>query len=111
MFWIYKNRIAREKKTILTMIKIYCHDKHNTKNEPCNDCNELLLYSIRRLDTCKFHGEKPVCVHCSVHCYSPEKRKHIKEIMLYSGPKMIFHSPLLALCHLIDKSGKQNKLV
>jgi len=47
-------RIKREKKTIHAMVKIYCEDKHNTKEELCSDCTEFIEYARIRLSKSLF---------------------------------------------------------
>jgi len=37
-----------------------------------------------------------------VHCYAPEMREKIKEVMRYAGPRMLLSHPILAIAHLID---------
>ena len=83
-------RIAREKKTIDVMVHIYCRGHHGTKgDELCSECSEFLSYAFMRLDKCPFQEEKSTCGKCLVHCYQPQMREKAKEIMRYSGPRMI----------------------
>jgi hypothetical protein len=95
-------RIQREKKTVNKMITLYCRYQHSSK-ALCNDCRELIDYSDARLDHCRFGKDKPVCANCSVHCYKPEMREKIQEVMRFSGPRMIMRHPCLAIMHIIDK--------
>lgn len=98
-------RIDRETKTIHKMIEIYCRD-HHRENDLCTDCKQLLDYAEKRTKSCRFGKDKPVCADCPVHCYKPEMRKRIREVMRYAGPRMIYHHPLLAIRHLLDKRLK-----
>jgi hypothetical protein len=100
-------RIKREKKTIDKMVYLYCNSKHDTKgNQLCDECNEFLSYAYRRLDKCPFQEQKSTCGKCLVHCYKPDMRENAKKIMRYSGPRLIFRSPLLALHHVFDGRKK-----
>ena len=100
-------RIQREKKTIDKMVHVYCKGKHNTKgNQLCNDCSEFLSYAYKRLDKCPFQEEKSTCGKCLVHCYQPDMREKAKKIMRYSGPRLIYKSPMLALHHVFDGRKK-----
>jgi hypothetical protein len=100
-------RIKREKKTIDKMVHIYCKAHHGTKSdEICPKRNEFLQYAFTRLDRCPFQEEKSTCGKCLVHCYQPQLREKAKEIMRYSGPRMLLHSPRLALHHLFDGRKK-----
>ena len=57
-------KIARENKTIESMINIYCHDQHGKKDESCPECQELLNYARKRLERCSFQNDKPTCAKC-----------------------------------------------
>ncbi|MHA1473936.1 MAG: nitrous oxide-stimulated promoter family protein [Promethearchaeota archaeon] len=96
-------RIKREKKTIGIMINSYCNAHHNTKENLCNECQELLDYALKRVDRCPFSENKPTCEKCLVHCYIPEMREKIRVVMRYAGPRMIWSHPILAILHLFDR--------
>jgi hypothetical protein len=102
-------RINRERKTIEAMIKIYCKIKHNTKLKLCLDCQAIQNYAINQLRKCPFQEKKPTCVQCTIHCYKEPERMKIKKLMRFSGPRMLFRHPILAIYHLIDKSRAQLK--
>lgn len=95
-------RIEREKKTVNAMIALYCKVHHEPSDKLCPECQELVLYSNARLDRCRFGEEKPVCSKCPVHCYKPDRREEIRRVMRWSGPRMIYHRPLMAIRHLVD---------
>jgi hypothetical protein len=96
-------RIAREKRTIATMLGIYCRDHHGARSGLCGECAGLLDYAHRRLDVCPFQEAKPACNHCQVHCYSALMRERVKAVMRYAGPRMLLRHPLLSLFHMLDK--------
>lgn len=95
-------RLAREWKTVLAMMKIYCRDQHGAGGELCAECLSLAHYVNLRLDRCHFGVEKPTCANCPVHCYQRDRREQIKVVMRYSGPKMLWKHPGLSLWHLLD---------
>ena len=107
----------REKKVVSLMISLYCHKKHvgfwedvhRQMGAPtlCAECAELDRYA-QRIDRCPFMETKTFCSNCRVHCYKPEMREKIKEIMRFSGPRMVFHHPIMALRHVIE-SKKEKK--
>ena len=100
-------RITREKKTIDKMVHVYCKGDHDTNgNQLCDDCTEFLSYAFMRLDKCPFQEEKSTCGKCLVHCYQPQMREKAKKIMRYSGPRLIYRSPILALHHVFDGRKK-----
>jgi hypothetical protein len=96
-----KDRLNDDLNTVLTMIKIYCKGNHETE-ELCDECFELAEYAKQRVKNCKFGDKKPVCAKCTVHCYKPEMREKIKNVMRYSGPRMYKH-PIMLLKHVKDK--------
>lgn len=96
-------RIAAEQRTINAMLDIYCRDLHGGRAGLCDACTRLRDYAHRRLETCPFQEDKPVCNRCTVHCYSQSMRERIREVMRYAGPRMPWRHPWLALLHLLDK--------
>jgi len=95
-------RLGREKRTVAAMIALYCRARHGSTGALCSSCEELRTYAELRIDRCRFHAAKPVCARCAVHCYSSERRERIREVMRFSGPRMMLHHPLLALLHGVD---------
>lgn len=94
--------LDKEKKTISAMIGIFCRDHHKTAGKfLCPDCSELMQYAEKRLDKCPFGETKGACSKCEIHCYKPNMRKYVTEVMRYSGPKMLRKHPLLAIDHLL----------
>ncbi len=104
----------REKQTVALMIKIYCKKQHCTseKNSPelCPDCAELLRYASERSDRCPFMESKTFCSNCRVHCYKAAMREKIREVMRFSGPRMIFRHPIMALRHVIETKKEEKRL-
>ncbi len=98
-------RVDAEKRTVAFMISLYCHNKHHNaapRQTLCPDCRSLLDYAHCRLEHCRYGEAKPSCTRCPIHCYSPRKREQIRQVMRYSGPRMIWHHPILAIRHLWD---------
>ncbi len=93
-------RLVREARTIEAMIHIYCAKKHDCTERLCPDCSELLEYAYARLDRCPFQENKSTCAICKVHCYKPDMRERIREVMIFSGPRMVLRHPYLAFMHL-----------
>ena len=93
----------REKNTVSKMIRIYCRFKHGGRNSLCPDCQQLEVYAHKRLEHCQFGESKPSCEKCQVHCYKPEYRERIREVMRFAGPRMIFFHPAEAVRHLLKK--------
>ncbi len=99
------DKLAQEKRVVKLMIELYCTKKHN-KKMLCAECNELLDYANLRADKCPFKETKTFCSNCKAHCYKPDMRDKIKQVMRFSGPLMIFYHPIIAIKHLIQTKGK-----
>ena len=95
-------RMDRESRTIDAMIHIYCRDHHQTNDELCTDCRELLDYAQIRLDKCPYQEGKTTCANCPIHCYQPEMREKVRTVMRYSGPRMLYRHPILTMFHFLD---------
>lgn len=95
-------KLARERKTVTAMLRIYCRAHHGGGAELCAACAELHAYAMCRLDRCPFGEQKPTCAACPIHCYKADRRQQIREVMKYAGPRMLWHHPLSALRHLWD---------
>lgn len=100
-------KINREKDIVGKMIRIYCRKKHH-HNGLCPECQELNDYAMKRLSFCQFGEEKTACAKCPVHCYKPDYRQKIKEVMRYSGPWMLLYHPMESIKH-IPKPSRSRK--
>ncbi|WP_081625321.1 nitrous oxide-stimulated promoter family protein [Paenibacillus massiliensis] len=100
------NRIASEKYIVEKMIIVFCRGHRHSSNHSslCPECNELLSYAHKRLDQCRFGESKSFCEQCPIHCYSRQMRARIKEVMRYSGPRMLLYHPGLALKHMASST-------
>ena len=87
----------KERKLIPVMIRSYCHGKHGTKGEEL--CEE-----------CKAKVNKQFCSFCKIHCYKPEMREKIKDVMKWAGPRMIFTHPVFAFKHVFQMISYKRKL-
>jgi len=92
--------VERDTKILARFIDVFCGTKHvgaektvreidgETRVALCADCHELLDYSIARRELCP-QDPKPSCKDCKIHCYRPEMRVRIREVMRHSGMYMI----------------------
>jgi len=106
--------IAREKKTVEAMVRIYCAEHHARGDTAlaqgpspvradarlCESCRTLLAYSHQRLDRCPYGDAKPSCKACPIHCYRPAERESMRQVMREAGPRMLWRHPWLAIVHL-----------
>ena len=100
----------REQVIVSQMIALYCKRKHHHPNGLCPECQALDTYARMRSDRCPFMESKTFCSNCKVHCYKLEMREKIREVMRFSGPRMIFHHPLLAMRHVIASKKEQRNM-
>ncbi len=89
------------------MIEIYCRENHSRAGELCPDCQQLAGYALQRIEKCPFQENKPTCAKCPIHCYKPDMRERVRQVMRFSGPRMLLAHPILAILHLLD--GKFQK--
>ena len=99
----------REKQVVKLMIRLYCR-KHHGGDDLCPQCRELVDYAWSRSDHCPFMETKTFCSNCTVHCYKPEMREKIRQVMRYSGPRLIFYHPVLAISHLYQSVKEKRRL-
>lgn len=103
-------------KILARFIELFCHAKHDRKmsgevSAPeivqtakkrrlvlCKECAALLEHGMTKRANCPLIP-KPACKNCHIHCYSPEYRQRIREIMAYSGRKMVLRGRLDYLWH------------
>ncbi|HPM75723.1 MAG TPA: nitrous oxide-stimulated promoter family protein [bacterium] len=76
---------AREERVLRRFIEVYCRAHHHPgKGMLCPECDDLLQYSLGRLEKCPY-DPKPKCKDCPTHCYRPDSREQIKKVMRFSG--------------------------
>jgi len=97
-----RGRLRREWRTIEAMIGITCRHRHGGgRRALCPECAGLLGYAHERLVRCPFGEGKSTCARCRVHCYRPEMRERVRDVMRFAGPRMLARHPVLALLHLL----------
>ena len=98
---------SRDIEVLAEFINIYCGDYHNDREKEevraggevgqyvnplkvrlCDDCKKLLLHAASKRIVCPYHP-KPACKKCPTHCYAPGYREKIREVMRYSGKRLI----------------------
>lgn len=99
-------RLARELTTMRAMLRIGCRDRHAAAERDadglCAGCAALLDYARKRLAGCPYGTEKPTCANCQIHCYGPQQREAVRDVMRYAGPRMMLRHPYLSLMHVVD---------
>ena len=111
--------LRRDLKTLAMFIHIYCKYKHSglvrapvqLKTHDvravagrsivcCDECRKLLAHAFTKRSHCPM-DPKPMCKHCPSHCYAPHYRDQIRQVMKYSGKKLLFSGRLDYLYHLL----------
>ena len=106
----------KDLKILAWFTSVYCFDHHEDPRESlsrlpeqltslqrykcCSECRDFLLYAIERRLNCPL-DERPICKHCTVHCYRSDHRQKVKEIMRYSGKALIKRGRLDLLWHYL----------
>jgi hypothetical protein len=111
--------LRRDLKTLANFIRVYCHDRHADRAtelvtlathdveaihgrplELCESCRRLLAHAFTKRTRCPMEP-KPACKRCPDHCYHPTYRQQIREVMKYSGRKLVLRGRLDYLFHLL----------
>jgi hypothetical protein len=111
-------RVHRDLKILARFVGIYCHGLHgqatreplrlwsvdmgNLAGRPlvlCAECRRLLSHAIVKRAVCPF-DPKPACKWCPRHCYAPQYRDQIRQVMHYAGKRLLFSGRLDYLVHL-----------
>lgn len=99
-------------KLIGKFVEVYCAGKHAAvERSPfslpeglgrclmCSECAEFMSYAVTRRLKCPLEAEKPTCKHCRIHCYGKQQRDKIREVMAYSGRKLMMRGRLDYVWH------------
>ncbi len=66
------------------------------------------MYAEKRRAFCP-NDPKPFCSYCDTHCYRPDMREHMRDVMRYAGPRSMWHGHAIeGVKHLIE--GKKHKV-
>ncbi len=105
-----------EWKTVLLMIQVYCRGKHKNRlalknpDNLCPECKALAKYVRERVEKCPFMETKTFCSACKVHCYKADMREKIRQVMRFSGPRMLRYHPILAIKHVVTTVKMKRQL-
>ncbi len=95
-------REEQEEEIIGQMIRLHCRRRHGQEVTLCPQCKVLYDYAVAQIHRCPRGEGKTFCSTCTIHCYRPEMREKIRAVMKFSGPRMLFYRPRLAVAHIID---------
>jgi Nitrous oxide-stimulated promoter len=93
-------------------VEVYCAGKHGQaernlfslpeglgERHLCPECSVFMQYAVARRIKCPLEAEKPSCKHCRTHCYNKANLAKVKEIMAYSGMKLMLRGRLDYIWH------------
>ena len=58
----------------------------------------------------RFMETKTFCSNCRVHCYKPQMREEIRNVMRFAGPRMLFYHPIMAIRHVITSAKEKKRM-
>lgn len=103
---------SKDIRLIGKFVEVYCAAKHGSAPHApaalpaglgactlCPDCAAFLEYAISKRLNCPLEAEKPSCKRCRIHCYDKPRREKIREIMSYSGRKLMMSGRLDYIWH------------
>ncbi len=105
----------KDLKVLINFVRLYCALQHTDQTEAalpdldgicrkglrvCTECRELVEYALKKRRNCPL-DPKPSCKQCRIHCYSKEYRARIREIMAFSGKRMIMRGRLDYIWHYL----------
>lgn len=99
-------KLRRDLRTLAMFVEVYCRNRHEHAPKAdarlkvphldalvdrtvslCPDCSKLLAHAIVKRVRCPL-DPKPACKHCPTHCYRPQYREGIRNVMKYSGLRL-----------------------
>ena len=93
-------------------VEVYCGGKHGAlERSPfplpedlgvrriCPECAAFMEYAVSKRIKCPLEAEKPSCKHCRIHCYGRQQRDKVREIMAYSGRRLMLRGRLDYVWH------------
>ena len=117
--WPADTKLEKDLRVLVRFIRLYCDHRHGAAaKEPfslrgldgrslgrrpvvlCHPCRKLLAHALVKRSRCPL-DPKPACKHCPVHCYHPTYRQNIREVMRYSGRRLVLSGRLDMLYHLL----------
>ncbi len=113
------HKLEQDLKTLALFICTYCRHRHGDVGVSrvafkthdveritgrrvmlCPACTKLLSHAFVKRANCPIEP-KPACKHCPEHCYHPSYREKIREVMKYSGRRLVLSGRLDYLFHLL----------
>lgn len=113
------HKLQRDLNVLVKFVELYCRDHHPAESRKrlllrthnvaeleardvhvCPACAKLLQHGMVKRANCTM-SPKPACKRCPRHCYAPVYRQQMKDVMRYSGRKLVLMGRLDYLWHLL----------
>ena len=108
--------LRRDLRTLATFVRVYCEAKHDGQTHVvfkgfdmkaiagqhlclCPQCTKLLHHAFVKRTACP-RDPKPQCKDCPTHCYAKVYREQIREVMRFSGMRLLLRGRIDYLFHL-----------
>lgn len=114
-----ERRLNRDLRTLASFVTLYCERRHADREKStvilkahdlsslagrtvclCAECAKLLKHAVVKRCSCPM-DPKPACKRCPQHCYAPEYRRRIQQVMRYSGRSLLLSGRIDYLFHLL----------
>ncbi len=110
-------RQIKDLRVLLHFVETYCRARHGECGEKrppasippeftrrgkepclCAECADLFTHAVEKRRKCPL-DPKPSCKKCQIHCYGKGYRAKVREIMAFSGRRLILRGRLDLLWH------------
>jgi hypothetical protein len=114
-----EREVERDLKVVARFIDVYCRHQHPDSNKSpirlkthdvaricgkpvslCAECRKLLAHAFVKRTHCPL-DPKPMCKKCPDHCYAPRYAQRMREVMKFSGRRLVLSGRLDYLFHLL----------
>ena len=114
-----EREVERDLKVVARFIDVYCRHQHSDANKSpmrlkthdvagiygkpvslCAECRKLLGHAFVKRTHCPL-VPKPICKKCPDHCYVPKYARQMREVMKFSGRRLVLRGRLDYLFHLL----------
>ena len=88
---------------VRAQVDLKTHDVTELLGSPlrlCTPCQRLLTHAFIKRSMCPL-DPKPACKHCPQHCYHPDYRARMREVMKFSGRSLVLSGRLDYLFRLL----------
>jgi hypothetical protein len=111
--------LRRDLRLLARFVAVYCRAKHGPGPHTelhlrgfdlaalcgrvprlCPPCTKLLQHAFVMRSRCPL-DPKPACKHCPQHCYAPAYRAAMRDVMKFSGRRLVLRGRLDYLWHLL----------